>query len=103
MLALFVYPYIYVFVEPGARDMCSSSDIYLFITVIFLFFFFFLYVACVLMVVLSLFSMNCEARIENLNWASKLVKFSRGSIVDRFVRAGLILKLYILNRRSSSG
>ena len=54
------------------------------------------------MVVLSLFSMNCAARIENLNWASKLVKFSRGSIMDRFVRAGLILKLYILNRRSSS-
>ena len=102
MLALFVYPYIYVFVEPRARDMCSSFDIYLFITVIYIYIFF-LYVACVLMVVLSLFSMNCVARIENLNWASKLVKFSRGSIVDRFVRAGLILKLYILNRRSSSG
>ena len=55
------------------------------------------------MVVLSLFSMNCAAQIENLNWASKLVKFSRSSIADRFVWEGLILKLYILNRRSSSG
>ena len=82
-------------------ETCVVPLIYTYLLL--LYFFFFLYVACVLMVVLSLFSMNCVARIENLNWASKLVKFSRGSIVDRFVRAGLILKLYILNRRSSSG
>ena len=55
------------------------------------------------MIVLSLFSMNCVARIENLSWASKLVKFSCGCLVDRFIRAGLILKLYIFNKRSSSG
>ena len=89
--------------------MCSSSDRYLFIIYIyiyiyfFFFFFFFLYVVCVLIVVLSLFSMNCVARIENLSWANKLVKFSRCGLVDRFVRAGLILKLYSLDRRSSSG
>ena len=88
------------FVEPGARDMCSSSDTYLFIIIILLFF---LYVVCVLIVVLSLFSMNCVAWIENLSWANKLVKFSHCGLVDRFVRAGLILKLYSLGRRSSSG
>ena len=75
MLALFSYLYIrFLFVGPGARDICSPSDTYLFIC--------FFYIVCVLIVVLSLFSMIYMARIEDQSETNKLVKLSHCDLVD---------------------
>ena len=72
MLALFIYLYIrFLFVGPEARDICSPSDT-----------FFFFYIVCVLIVVLSLFSMIYMARIEDQSETNKLVKLSRCDLVD---------------------
>ena len=100
MLVLF---HIYTFLSNLGPETCVVPLIHTYLLSLYFSLLSFLYVVCVLIVVLSLFSMNCVARIEDLSWASKLVKFSRCGLGDRFVRAGLILKLYNLNRRSSSG
>ena len=103
MLALFVYLYIYIrFLSSLGPETCVVPLIHTYLLLLH-FSLFFLYVVCVLIVVSSLFSMNCVAWIENLGWANMLVTFSRCGLVDRFVRAGLILKLNSLDRRSSSG
>ena len=87
MLVLFIYLYIrFHLVGPGARDMCSSSETYLYIYV-----FFYIYIACVLIVVLSVFSMICMAMIEDQSETNKLVKLSRCGLV----RDGLILDLLV--------
>ena len=75
MLALFVYLYIrFLFVGPGAQDICSSSDTYLFIIII--------YIVCVLIVVSLLFSLIYMARIEDQSETNKLVKLSRCGLMD---------------------
>ena len=83
---LFIYLYIrFLFVGPGARDICSPSDTYLFIFFLFFYYLlllFFLYIVCVLIVVLSLFSMIHMARIEDQSETNKLVKLSRCDLVD---------------------
>ena len=83
MLVLLIYLYIrFLLVGPGARDMCSPSETYLYI---------YIYIACVLIVVLSLFSMICMALIEDQSETNKLVKLSQCGLV----RAGLILELLV--------
>ena len=77
MLALFIYLYIrFLFVGPGARDICSPSDTYLSIIIIIF------YIVCVLIVVLSLISMIYMARIKDQSGTNKLVKLSRCDLVD---------------------
>ena len=75
MLALFIYLYIYVFFLSG---LGPETYVALLIHI----HFFSLYIVCVLIVVLSLFSMIYMARIEDQSETNKLVKLSRCDLVD---------------------
>ena len=73
MSALFIYLYIrFLFVGPGALDICRPSDKY---SLVF-------YIVCVLIVVSLLFSMIYMARIEDQSETNKLVKLGRCGLVD---------------------
>ena len=90
-MVLFIYLYIrFLLVGPGARDMCSPSETYLYVF-IYIYIYIYIYIACVLIVVLSLFSMICMALIEDQSETNKLVKLSHCGLV----RAGLILEFLV--------